>query len=341
MIRHCARAPTDKWGMPHGYSRNPNDYTSQPWPSFHVPPMECTPRGSKIIENQGKYLRSRLPEPISLVSDVIERDQVTSKYLAKGLGLPNSRIKVCGPLWNPVGYSICPRYSNETLHKSTQYQLDTIQKPANYEEVIDIVQRVIGKGKEKPIRQIPNIIEANGYYTGGMEIVNEALETIILEQGAGLPLGWGRMKKETLYDALSLHIYFDRINNGFEFCRNVYSNYLVRFHKNLREPGTIFYVGHDTDLTCMQMLIGLYWRPHLFPDNATVAGSSLLFDYDNVTEMITTTYLSTDFSSTDGILYSAPAIFQSNGKNKIHFNEYSRLIEKVLDHKCVRENYCA
>jgi hypothetical protein len=152
--------------MPHGYSTNPNDYTAQPWPSFRVPPWQCTPRGNKIIENQGKYLRSSLSEPITLVSDSIERDQVTSHYLAQGLAIPTSRISVCGPLWNPVGYSICSRYKNETLYKSTQHQLRTIQRPVNFEEGIDLLQKVTGKGKEKPIRQIPNIVEENGYYTG-------------------------------------------------------------------------------------------------------------------------------------------------------------------------------
>jgi hypothetical protein len=162
----------------------------------------------------------------------------------------------------------------------------------------------------------------------------------MLEQGAGLPLGWGRMTKEQLYRYLNLHIYSDRVNNGFESCRNTYSNYLVRFHQHLRDPGTIIYVGHDTDLTCMQMLLGLYWQPHLFPGNATVPGSSLMFNYDNTTQIITTTYLSTDFSTIDGKLYSVPAIFQHSGKNSIHFDEYTRLIEKVIDHNCVRRNYC-
>jgi len=277
---------------------------------------------------------------VTLISDVSDRDKDTSNQLVKGLQLSPSVISYCGSLWDPIKYHVCAEYNNETRFKDTHRQLSIVPRPKIYERGVEVLQKIIGVGKEKPIRQIPNQVEKNGYYTGGITVMGESLETILLEQGSGIQIGWGRMTKEELYQYLSIHIFFDIINNGYETCRNLYSNYLFHFRQHFQEPGTIIYVGHDTDMTCLNALLGMSWQPRLFPENATVPGSGIRFDYDNETQTITTNYFSTDFSNDNGNLNFVPAIFKHTGKNVITFEEYSMLVDKVIDPMCVLKNGC-
>jgi len=168
----------------------------------------------------------------------------------------------------------------------------------------------------------------------------ESTGSYFLEYGSGLQVGWGRLRVNNLLDLLAIQIYYNDINHGLQQCRNRYSNYLNHFRQHFQEPGTLFYVGHDTDLTCVSNLLNIFWQPQIYPSHATVPGSGLKFDYDNITQMVSASYFSTDFSSTSGQLDVVPAIFSLTGKSTIFMKDLFQIIWNVIDGNCVDFNAC-
>eukprot|EP01125_Pyxidicula_operculata_P012322 TRINITY_DN4044_c0_g1_i1.p1 TRINITY_DN4044_c0_g1~~TRINITY_DN4044_c0_g1_i1.p1 ORF type:complete len:374 (-),score=93.82 TRINITY_DN4044_c0_g1_i1:24-1145(-) len=346
VMRHCARAPSTTWTCGKGYSSNPNDYSSQKWPDFPVPTMECTPRGLEIVTGQGENWKSTIPLPVAFVSDDVQRDKDTTAALAKGLGISNPNITVSGYVFSPSKYGICPALTHQQQEESLQNQFKLIQKPDDYDSLVNMLQNVLGTGVEPPLKDMPNVIE-NGYFDGGICVAHQATETFLLQQGAGMQVGWGKLSEHDLYDVLKLNAYWFEVCFGaFKYAQNTNSNLLYHVVKSLQNvvsspskyPATTYYVGHDTNIEGIGGMLGLKWNSPPYPVNTTAPGSALRFDvYHGVSGLeVHSSFVSTPFSTTRGHLTVTPATYTNSGSNKLPVGTFINLANNVIDARCVK-----
>ena len=117
-----------------------------------------------------------------------------------------------------------------------------------------------------------------------------------------------------------------------------HSNLLANITRKLElgKAGTTFYVGHDGDLDALASLLGLSWRTHPFPENATTPGSALRFDLDANRTMVSVSVVYNEFVSADATPHSVRAsIGAAGGASSMPLTDFTQLVGRVLDPACV------
>ena len=344
LMRHCARStflPALYGGQQPPYLANYSDGGNLP--DWGAPPTLCTARGRKIIQGQGRSLRSDVlarmgpHRRIKAIYDAgSRRDNTTAEDFLTGLGLAAvKRLGEAGVFDSPW----CPRLSSEAKERAVLAQLGAVRRPANYEARLEALQAILGKGEAKPIQSIPDTVAGGPVgWLGGSFVASTWIETMLLQQGAGLPMGYGRVDAATLYDLLELHVYYRAIAcRGVAIEQRGESNLLAHMLRDLEanQMGVSLYVGHDTNLDGVSALLDLAWpTAPPYPANTTVPGGTL-----RLTRMagsvVCASFLYTTFGDAEGSMSAVDAIFPG-GKSCIPLAQLSDLVKHAVDKRCVR-----
>ena len=195
---------------------------------------------------------------------------------------------------------------------------------------------------------------------GGTSVLPEVRPRRMLQLGAGLPLAYGRVTVPLLYRLLAVHTYYRAINNrGFAIEQRGASNLLASVLGDLEGPGApveetagsearnaaSLYVGHDTNLDGLAVLLNLSWAPLQgapYPRDATPPGSMLRLTRsgDGADAVVSADFLYTSFEvplgpDQLGQMWGTPAKF-SGGREQMPLSKFAAAARGVLDWRCVR-----
>lgn len=285
LMRHCARAtylPDLYGGQEPRYLANYSD--GGDLPSWGVAPTLCTARGRKLVQGQGKSLRSEVlarmgaEQILKVIYDAgSKRDNTTALDFVTGLGLP--AVHRCGEpeIFTPPT-DWCPAVSSDAKIAAVKDQLARMPEPPDYAARIAKLQKVLGKGTAAPMQEIKDVPAGGPIgWLGGSFVASSWIEAMFLQLGAGLPMAYGRVDVETLYkELLPLHVYYRSISDrGFAVERRGESNLLAHMLRDLSAPeaGVSLYVGHDTNLDGIAVTLPLGTFPwwHAWPGSHAFA----------------------------------------------------------------------
>jgi 4-phytase/acid phosphatase len=226
--RHGVRSPT--WD-----NARLNQYASEPWPEWGVPPGHLTPHGRTLMQLMGAYYRDWLlsehllnaegcgdVDRVYIHADTDQRTVETGRALAETL-LPGCAVAVHSvpqgsrdPLFDPIAagiakpdWELAAKAVRERLGEHPEHFLDS------YRAAFEALQFVLagGGGTPKKTIELPEKISVTS--TGKSIQLNEALavastlgENLLLEYAEGMKgkdLGWGRLTSDNLYKILELH----------------------------------------------------------------------------------------------------------------------------------------
>ena len=255
------------------------------------------------MQGVGSHLRSAegVHQPV-IIADDVPRNIDSAHALARGLGLPTQAVAINGSAFfrcNP------PSKKRESALIATK--LATARPPPNASRLVAKIDRLLG-GKTKIGNQRDEI--KDGKLKGRIELASMAAETFLMQYGAGLPVAWGELKPAEMYQLQQMHVYewsIDRSAKPIEQAKS--SRMLSAIVEALGEPGntTTIFVGHDTDLNGLAVLLELGWRALPYPDNTTAPNVALRFRTQTegrvAVDVVYTTY-----ESTDGVLLSMPVL---------------------------------
>ena len=104
------------------------------------------------------------------------------------------------------------------------------------------------------------------------------------------------------------------------------------------EAGVSLYVGHDTNLDGIAVMLDLAWPDVApYPANTTVPGGMLRLSAEGTgaNASVSAAFLYTDLSLDVGKLLEAEALF-ANGQSRTTLGELQRLARARIDKRCVR-----
>jgi len=310
LVRHCARSmyPTlRRRGDPN--FDNANNYTAQPFPSESLWSAEgegtCTSRGKDIARTFGKSLRAQgllggNPEaPVIVVADNISRCIVSAEEIVKGLNVASpSNVATYNGITrslDPSGWAgLCAPEDAKDRTMTMQAMIREVASGGHYlsdawstrRQVQAELQDLVGAGAAPSISTIPDHINENGIYVGGLFVSSQGMiENFILEAGAGIPVAWGRLDNQTgrqyLWERLSpLNVLYNRINHNGEAPATRDGAVIVGILRELNNstPGSLVLVGHDTNVDNVAALLDLTWSCGPFADNESPPQVGLLFE---------------------------------------------------------------
>jgi 4-phytase/acid phosphatase len=227
VTRHGVRSPT--WA-----ADRLNQYSSQPWPDWKVPPGYLTAHGRALMKIFGAYDRAYLASS-GLVgangcgdasrtyfwADTDQRTIETGRALAEGF-LPGCNVTVHSlpagtkdPLFDGLNIS--------TAHADRNLAAAAIQgrigaKPEalleDYRPAFEQLQQILGTKApaqsllSAPIAVVPG--KAGGFadITGSLNTASTLAEDLLLEYTNGMSgsdLGWGRLTESNLRQVMALH----------------------------------------------------------------------------------------------------------------------------------------
>ena len=233
--RHGVRSPTGK-------TQQLNQYSSQPWPTWSVPPGELTAHGAKLMTLFGAYDRELLAQQgllapqgcsdadnIAILADSDQRTRETGKALAAGL-MPGCSVEVHAlaegtpdALFHPleagalhadplvVTAAIAGRIGNhpEALAEAYRTQLTAL------EEVLLGSNPTPAAGSEVtrklslfdiPSSLAPGKGDHLADLRGPLGTAATMTENLLLEYTEGMPeVGWGRVDLKRLRELMDLH----------------------------------------------------------------------------------------------------------------------------------------
>jgi 4-phytase/acid phosphatase len=292
-----------------------NEYSTEAWPDWGVAPGELTPHGRAGVKLMGAYYRAWLSKAglfgadgcrdaarIYVRADTGQRTRETGRAFAESL-LPGCEIPVAmvaagkDPLFGGVG-----RPDPELAGKAVRERLGpagaALTKHAPAFEALTMI--LTGGGTAR--RTLMGAAADEGGDAGGLDIprplaiASTLSEVFLLEYTEGIPesaLGWGRLTKEKLLEALELHTaYADVARRTPYLARARGSNLLAHILASLEQaasgkpvvgalgqPGGALAIlaGHDTNLSNLSGMLDLSWRiPGQAPDD-TPPESALIF----------------------------------------------------------------
>jgi len=346
LMRHCARAtylPDLYGGQKPAYLANYSDGGALP--DWGVAPTLCTARGRKLIQGQGKSVRSDFlarmgpKQFLKVVYDAAaKRDNTTALDLLTGVGLPAVHRSGEPEIFSPPE-AWCPYVSPEDKMAAVNAQLASVPKPANYEARIAALQATLGKGVAPPMQDIPDVVSSGAVgWLGGSFVASSWIEAMFLQLGAGLPMAYGRVNASTLYnELLELHVYYRAVSvRGLDIERRGESNLLAHMLSDLAAPdnGVSLYVGHDTNLDGISVMLDLAWpKAAPYPANTTVPGGMLRLSTEG--GVVSAAFMYTDLSKDEGDLLEVEALFP-NGKSTIALSDLQAMAKARIDERCVR-----
>jgi 4-phytase/acid phosphatase len=224
ITRHGVRSPT--WN-----NDRLNQYSSEPWPEWKVPPGNLTPHGRALMQLMGAYYHEWLanehllsPQGCGDTSRVYIHADTDQRTLETGRALAESLLPGC-----VVSVDSAPQGSHDPLFGggmakpdgeiAAQAMKERLGKsPADYRDLrpaFEALQRVLAGAGKPPQKLIEPPDEITVSATEKSTQVNEELsaastlsEDLLLEYTEGMQgrdLGWGRLDADTLYRVLELH----------------------------------------------------------------------------------------------------------------------------------------
>lgn len=212
-------------------------------------------------------------------------------------------------------------------------------RPEDANTLLAKMQAALGKGVAPPIPDVPNTVEEEGYWEGGYYLASEWAEAFLLQYGAGLEVGYGQVSvPEDIYDYMRLHTYYRAVNDRPKLIeRGGQSNLLAHMLGDLTasadaDYGVSMYVGHDTNLDGLNVLLGLQWDASPYPENATPPGGMLRLTLSE--GKVRAAFLYTTFESTDGNMTEVPARF-GGVSDTMDLDEFVDSARQTVDWRCV------
>jgi 4-phytase / acid phosphatase len=236
--RHGVRSPTGK-------TDQLNQYSSQPWPAWSVPPGYLTEHGAKLMTLFGAYDREQLAargllategcanaEHIRIIADSDQRTRETGKALAKGLA-PGCAIEVTAlpegtadPLFHSLGAGVGhPDKLLATAAVSGRIGANPSGLTEAYRPQLEALEKVLrsctgdaacanaAAPAPQSLFDIPaSLASGKGDHLVELhtpiDIASTMAENMLLEYAEGMDVanvGWGRVDVHTLRELLQLH----------------------------------------------------------------------------------------------------------------------------------------
>jgi len=308
VMRHCVRAVRkDVWGGK-PWLQSWSNYSAQPWPEFPVPDMHCLRRGEQIIEAQARWIRSHggLPQPVRAVADLLQgdegqRDNVTMHQLLRGLGIvaDSDTAALDHRPFTFQDSEDCRRAqaSAEDRRKAMERVVYAATVSEEYQRRVQFLYEVLGVGAAGDWTQLGcNVSAINSIDDpmtfsfpapfGTCSLGSAFAERLLMEWGGGMDVGWGRVKPEHIPALMAVHRwFFSKLFAPPEIFQVVGASMARAVLGRLTEgaEGTHIFVGHDSDLMLLNLVLDIIWDAYPFPVNATLPGSMLRFDRDGDT----------------------------------------------------------
>ena len=174
-------------------------------------------------------------------------------------------------------FTRCKAPSKDEESKLIAKPLKRARAPGNASALVAAVDAALS-GKEKVAGQKDEV--KDGKLKGKITLASAAAETFLMQLGAGLPVGWGKVVAAEMYDLQRMHVYdwsIDRRSKGIEKAKR--NTMLAAIVAALGEKGnaTTVFLGHDTDLNGIGTQLDLGWAAQPFPDNTTAPNVALKF----------------------------------------------------------------
>jgi 4-phytase/acid phosphatase len=233
VTRHGVRSPT-------GTPAQLNQYSSQPWPSWDVPPGYLTAQGARLMSDFGGYYRAYFAQQglfqasgcadathVAFYSDSDQRTVETGKSLAAGMfpgcaprELQEQHALAEGepdPLFHSLAAGIGhPDHDRAAASIAGRIGEDPAALTEAYRPDLETLQRILvepGHPAAKSLLAVPAKLEgASGDHLaelkGPLFTASTITENFLLEYANGLPMdqvAWGRVDLAMLKQLLALH----------------------------------------------------------------------------------------------------------------------------------------
>ena len=345
IMRHCARStylPDLEDEKTYPYLANYSD--GGELADWGVAPTLCTARGRKIVRGEGAFMKKEFEqyETLRVFHDSgSQRDTTTATDFLEGLG--SSVESVAAPeVFNPMKAKYCSYLTDEESADAVRAQLASVPEPQGLAARVQVLQEVLGKGVAPPLQNITSEV-ADGKWHSGASIAAEWIEAMLLQLGAGIPPAYGRADAADVYALLDIHVYARAINDRpWAIEQRGGSNMLAHVRKDLVEgSGATLYVGHDTTLDQMGVLLNLTFADMPpYPANTPAPGSILKLeasDDANGDRTVKATYFYVaTFEDDDGALKTAGATTFAGGAASMPLDEFAARANATIDAACVR-----
>jgi 4-phytase / acid phosphatase len=308
VVRHGVRAPT--WD-----AARLNEYSAEPWPDFGAAPGNLTPHGRALIEILGSYYREwltseRLLNPkgcgdsakIYIVADTDQRTVDTGRAISEsilaGCEIPVHSREGKNPLFSGAG-ATDPQLARAAVTARMGGSLE--QLVAYHRSAFEALQHILdgGHAAGKRLIELPTGTDGaakSADLLGPFAVGSTISENLLLEYTNGranASPGWGRLTKDSLFQALELHqIYADLMRRTPYLARNRGSNLLAHIVASLEQAasgrtvpgalgplGTVVLIlaGHDTNLSNLSGMLDLSWQLPGYQRDDTPPGGALIF----------------------------------------------------------------
>ncbi len=233
VTRHGVRSPT-------GTPAQLNQYSSQPWPAWDVPPGNLTAQGARLMSMFGAWYRASLAQQgllqptgcadaahVSFYSDSDQRTVETGKSIAAGMFpgcAPHEQSEqhalaegVADPLFHSLSAGVGhPDHDRAAAAIAGRIGQEPAALTEAYRPQLEALQRILTGPGPKPAKQllgVPAKLEsASGDHLaelrGPLFSASTITENFLLEYTNGLPMdqvGWGRVDLATLKQLIDLH----------------------------------------------------------------------------------------------------------------------------------------
>jgi 4-phytase/acid phosphatase len=307
VTRHGVRSPT--WT-----AERLNQYSSESWPDFGVPPGNLTPHGRELMKQMGEYYRQYfsaeklLGQPqcadaarVYFWADTDQRTMETARALAESI-LPGCRTDVhsagpegkTDPLFDPAEAGVVKpdwEMARAAVAGRMGPTLDAIVD-AN-RTAFDMLNRVLnGNGKASmSIFAQPMSLSATATgasMSGPLNFASTFTENLLLEYTDGMSgrrFGWGRLSVSDLEQIMSLHTtYAELMRRTPYLARTRGSNLLNYVLQAMNKAATgkagnalMIISGHDTNLSNLSAMLDLSWLLPSYQPNDVPPGGALVF----------------------------------------------------------------
>ena len=209
LMRHCARStyfPDLYGGQEPEYLANYSD--GGELPDWGVAPTLCTARGSRIVQGEGASLKKEVlarmgpQQELKVVYDAgSRRDNTTALDFLEGVGLPFVKRDGDAEIFTPT-WAGCPELTSAAKEAAVSAQLAAVAKPRDYEARVAALQELLGEGAAN-FTTMPDVVAGGPVgLLGGSFVASSWIEAMLLQFGAGLPMGYGRVTPAMLYELL-------------------------------------------------------------------------------------------------------------------------------------------
>ena len=345
IMRHCARStylPDLEDEKTYPYLANYSD--GGELADWGVAPTLCTARGRAIVRGEGAFMKDEFARYDSLKvfhDSGSQRDTTTAADFLAGLG--SSVESVAAPeVFNPMKAKFCPYLTEQESAAAVAAQLEVVHEPDALAARVEVLQEVLGAGVAPAMQNISSEV-ADGKWRGGAAIAAAWIEAMLLQLGAGIPPAYGRADAADVYALLDIHVYARAINDRpWAIERRGGSNILAHARRDLVEgSGATLYVGHDTTLDQMGVLLNLTFADMPpYPTNTPAPGSILKLeaadDADGGRSVTATYFYVEDFEHDDGALARAGSTTFAGGATSMPLEEFAARANATIDYACVR-----